>query len=137
MMSSVARPLAVARGGHSQLGRYRGKEHGDDPISQFRHQAPRCVVGWESEKLRDALSEKASRCVVGPHLQLSPRGWNPDLTPHYDDGVMSGVLLPRTVSGQRRTPMSKTRRSRSKTAGLLALTVTASLTVLVGSLASP
>src|SRR5512135_3661159 len=40
-------------------------------MRQFRHQPPRCVVGWESEKLRDALSEKASRCVVGPHLALT------------------------------------------------------------------
>jgi hypothetical protein len=49
---------------------------------------------------------------------------------------MADVLLPRTASGQRRTPM-KTGRSRRKTAGLLALTVIASLAVLVGSLASP
>jgi hypothetical protein len=75
-MSSVARPLAVARGGHSKLGRYATGEHGDDPIGQLRHRSPRCVVGRESEKHRDALSEKASRCVVGPQqgMGAAPAG---------------------------------------------------------------
>src|SRR5512135_1631049 len=40
---------------------------------------------------------------------------------------MSDVLLPRTASGQRRTPMSKTGRWRRKIAGLLALIVLAPL----------
>ncbi len=67
-MSSVVRPLAVARGGHYKLDREPGKEHSDDQMCQFRHQPPRCVVGWESGKQRDASSEKATRCVVGPQL---------------------------------------------------------------------
>ena len=70
-MSSVARPLAVARGGQSKLDGYPGKEHGDGPVRQSRRRSPRCVVDWESEKLREVLSEKASRCLVGPHIGIA------------------------------------------------------------------
>src|SRR5262249_51603798 len=34
----------------------------------LRHQSPRCAVGPSRQKLYDALSEKALRCVVGPQV---------------------------------------------------------------------
>src|SRR4051794_25603974 len=67
MVSPVARPLAVARGGHLKSNRSLGKERSDDSVRRSRHQTARGVVGWESDKPRDALSVKAARCVVGLH----------------------------------------------------------------------
>src|SRR5262245_36025944 len=41
----------------------------------LRHQSPRCAVGPSRQKLYDALSEKALRCVVGPHLGYTHHGY--------------------------------------------------------------
>src|SRR4051794_33399652 len=68
MVSSAVRPLPVARGGRSSHEREPGGGHGYRREHRLRHQSRRCVVAPEREKLYDALSEKAPRCVVGSHL---------------------------------------------------------------------
>src|SRR5438045_168888 len=69
MVSSAVRPLPVARGGRSSHEREPGGGHGYRREHRLRHQSRRCVVAPEREKLYDALSEKAPRCVVGSQLR--------------------------------------------------------------------
>src|SRR3954468_16708074 len=68
MVSSAVRPLPVARGGRSSHEREPGGGHGYRREHRLRHQSRRCVVAPEREKLYDALSEKAPRCVVGSQI---------------------------------------------------------------------
>src|SRR5579871_3148651 len=73
MVSSAVRPLAVARGGFFSHDNEPGTEQSDGEVLPFRHQSPRRAVAPESQKLYDALSEKALRCAVGSHIRYRIR----------------------------------------------------------------
>src|SRR5579871_3337427 len=82
MVSSAVRPLAVARGGLFSHDTEPGTEQSDGEVLPFRHQSPRRAVAPESQKLYDALSEKALRCAVGSHLGMDRKDQHALLPPY-------------------------------------------------------
>ena len=49
----------------------RSADH-NDPMRQFHHQPPRCVVGWESKEPRDALRAGQAKPLAAERRVMNP-----------------------------------------------------------------